>query len=379
MRILHIVSTMRPEAGGPAEAIRLLLKYQPAGYTSEVVTLDAPGASPFHDLGPVNTTFGYTPRLIPWLRSNRHRFDGVIVHGLWQFIGVAARIALGKHIPYVVFPHGMLDPYFKRAFPFKHLKKWPFWLLSEYWLLRRAMLVLFTTAAERDLAVTSFWLHRWRARIVPLGTEPAPAVDAAMREAFFAACSAVRGHRFLLFLGRVDPKKGCDLLLQAFTACAPHAPDLHLVIAGPCSGPWATALRAKSQSLPIAERIHWPGMLQGAAKHAAFDLCEAFILPSHQENFGIAVVEALAAGKPVLLTSPINIAPEISTDGCGIVASDTPAGIQSLITQWIQLCPEAAQNMCLAASKSWRTRYDIRRNAASILTVFEPTAESVTR
>ncbi len=180
MRILHIVGTVSPAAGGPTEVIRMLIRYAPPGYSSELATLDDPAAPFLRDLPFPVHAFGssrarwFRPALLRWLRKNRGRFDGVIVHGLWEFTGLAAMLASAKHPGYVVFTHGMLDPYFRRAFPAKHAKKWLYWLPAEYWVLRRAKRVLFTTAAERDLAARSFWLYRWRAMVVPIGSEAPP-------------------------------------------------------------------------------------------------------------------------------------------------------------------------------------------------------------
>lgn len=376
MRILHIVGTVSPEAGGPTEVIRMLIRYAPEGYTSELATLDDPGAPflrdlpfPVHPLGSARKRW-FRPALVRWLRANRDRFDGIIVHGLWEFTGLAARIAHG-HVPYLVFTHGMLDPYFKRAFPAKHRKKWLYWLPAEYWVLRGAERVLFTTDAERDLAAQSFWLHRWRPMVVPIGSEPPPRDTSALVSAFDAVCPQAAGRRFLLFLGRINEKKGCDLLVHAFAqVCADH-PDLHLVMAGPDPGRWRERLEAIASETGCLDRIHWPGMLLGEAKWGAFASCEAFVLPSHQENFGIAVVEALASGRPVLLTHPVNIAQDLSADGCALVDTDTQDGVSRLVRRWLELSDDERRAMAARAHESFLRRYDMRRNAEAILRVFE--------
>ena len=214
MRILHVVGTISPDAGGPTEAIKMLIRHAPALYRSEVATLDTPQAPflrelsfPVHPLGAPGGGW-YSGRLFRWLSEHRDRFDGVVVHGLWEYTGTAVRRALGGRVPYVVFAHGMLDPYFKRRFPNKHRKKWLYWLLAEYWNLRRADRVLFTTDLERDLAAQSFWLHQWQSLVVPLGAEAPPPNTPALAEAFFARCPGVQGKRFLLFLGPPEPQKG---------------------------------------------------------------------------------------------------------------------------------------------------------------------------
>src|SRR5438874_10367499 len=167
MRILHVIGTVDPAAGGPSEVVRVLVQFRAAGSDAEVVTLDDPQAEfvyraqfPVHALGPVSSTYGYTPKLLPWLEANRGRFDGVVVHGLWQYCTRAVHKAMRGRLPYMVFPHGMLDPYFKRAFPLKHFKKWLYWASAEYWVLRDANRVLFTTQTEEELAKQSICMHR---------------------------------------------------------------------------------------------------------------------------------------------------------------------------------------------------------------------------
>jgi hypothetical protein len=139
MHILHIIATLDPKTGGTTETVRVLLSHNAEDSTSEVVTMDAPEASflavipsPVHALGPVTSIYSYSRKLRPWLIANRDRFDGVVVHGMWQYAGLSVRRAMRGWVPYVVFAHGMLDPYFKHAFPLKHMKKWAYWLLVAY-------------------------------------------------------------------------------------------------------------------------------------------------------------------------------------------------------------------------------------------------------
>lgn len=364
----------------------MLVRYAPAGYTAELVTLNDPAAPflqdlpfPVHALGGVRRRW-YSPKLLPWLRANRHRFDGVIVHGLWEYTGLAARLAFFGKLPYVVFAHGMLDPYFKKTFPSKHKKKWIYWLGAEYWVLRGAFRVLFTTALERDLAAQSFFLHRWQSMVVALGTDPPPAAPPVLLSAFAVRCPELVGKRFLLFLGRIHPKKGCDLLTRAFAAVAAQDPELHLVMAGPDPNDWQNILRAELASAGIADRVHWPGMLRGDEKWGAFAACEAFILPSHQENFGIAAVEALASGKPILLGEPVNIAPDVERAGCALVEPDTLEGTRRLLERWIALPAEERSAMGSRALATFEKAYDMRRNTERILRVFEgaPIGEAAT-
>lgn len=375
---------MDPAAGGPTESVRLLLS---GGYHGEVVSLDPPDAPylsnysfPVHALGPALGRYGFSLRLNLWLRANLHRFDCVIVNGLWGYPGVAALDEVRGRLPYFVFTHGMLDPYFKHRFPLKHLKKWLYWLLVERRVLADADYVLFTSAAEAALAKQTFRLHRWRELIVPYGCGQPPETTAEMHDAFFARCPEVSarglkrsacGHegarRFLLFLGRLHPKKGCDLLIEAFARTAALDPELDLVMAGPDEVGWTPQLKAMAARLGIASRVHWPGLLQGDEKYGALYNADAFILPSHQENFGIAVAEALACGAPALLSDKVNIAPEIEADGAGLMQPDTLDGTEKLLHAWMTMSPEARDAMRAQALRTAEARYRMDRTAAILL------------
>ncbi len=183
MRYLHLIASLDPESGGPAEGVRQLCAVMlRLGHEVEVATLDPPGsacggdlACPVHALGPPRFgKYAYSAHLEPWLGENAPRFGAVIVHGLWQYPGYAAWRALRRSAtPYFVFTHGMLDPWFKRQYPLKHLKKWLYWPWAEYRVLRDASAVLFTCEEERLLARESFWLYRAKEAIVSHGT-PGP-------------------------------------------------------------------------------------------------------------------------------------------------------------------------------------------------------------
>ena len=378
MRILHIIGTLDPAAGGPSESVRVLLSFGPIGYTGEVVTLDAPAQDftrdiqfPVHALGPQTSTYGFNRQLYRWLRANRHRFDGVVVNGLWQYCGLAAWLALGGHTPYVVFSHGMLDPYFKRTYPRKHLKKWAYWLLAEYWVLRGAYRVLFTTQEESRLAEQSFWLHKWNGYVVPYGASRPPRDGETLRNAYFAQFPAMRGKRIMLFLGRIHHKKGCDMLIKAFVKFAALDPGLHLVMAGPDQQGWSAALRQEVTAAGLDDRVHWPGMIKGDAKWGAFFASEVFILPSHQENFGIAVAEALGCGLPVLLADKVNIAPEIAQDQAGLMELDTQEGTDNLVRRWMEMPAAERDAMRAQTLRTFDARYDMAKNAATIIRLFE--------
>lgn len=380
MKILHLLASVDPRAGGPVEGVRRSgIAMQDAGHDIEVATCDAPGdaylaAFPFavHTFGPTPSRYGHNPRLAPWLAANAKRFDAVIVHGLWQYHGFAAWKALHKsEVPYYVYVHGMLDPWFKETYPLKHMKKWLYWPWAEYRVLRDAHTVIFTTEEERTRARQSFWLYRANERIVPFGTTVPPLDAAPLREAFLQAVPGLRGKRIVLFLGRVHAKKGCDLLIDAFARVAGRDPALHLVIAGPDESGWGVTLRAQAQAAGIAHRLSLPGMLQGDLKWGAFHASDVFALPSHQENFGVAVAEALGCGLPALISDKVNVWREIDMDGAGLVAPDTVDGTEKNLLRWLDLDDAARDQMRAQATRTFNARFRIETMVSALTALLE--------
>ncbi len=375
MRILELISSVNPAGGGPVEGLKQTAAVAVRrGVTVEVATLDDPTAPwvrdfplPLHAFGPARLKYSYAPRLLPWLRAHAQDYDAVVVHGLWQYHGFAARQALHRtSTPYYVFPHGMLDPWFKRTYPLKHLKKWMYWPWADYRVLRDAQAVLFTTEEERLLARQSFWLYRCREAVIGYGTA-APTGDAAQqREAFCAAFPALRDTRNLLFLSRLHPKKGCDTLLAAFARIVHRDPQLRLVMAGPDQVGWQRTLVAQAQALGIAERVTWTGMLTGDLKWGAYRAADAFVLPSHQENFGVVVAEALACGVPVLTSDKVNTWREVQAARAGLVADDSSAGTAQLFDKWLALSEPERLSMRLAAVAAFREHFEIESFATRL-------------
>lgn len=356
-RILQVVRSLRAESGGVAVAARTLATDLAApGDRVTIASLDPAdrGAAGVQAFGHAALGYGYAAEFSPWLREHRGEFDAVIVHGLWQYPGLGTWRALrGTATPYFVFCHGMLDPWFKRTYPLKHLKKWLYWPWAEYRVLRDAAGVLFTTEEERRLARESFALYRAREHVVPLGLPEPPADSGAQRAAFRATAGTLGARPFLLFLGRVHPKKGIEELLHGYAkAMRTHADAPQVVVAGPCHDEaYRATLRALADSLGIADRVHWLPMIDGDAKWGALRECEAFALVSHQENFGLAVVEALACGRPVLISDQVNLWREIADAGAGLVATDTTAGATQLIARWLDTS-EASRRAFAAAARA---------------------------
>ena len=391
MKILHIIWSVDLRGGGPIEAVLQQARaYDNKEIEIEIACLDAPDdpgvlACPLRvfALGerrpPAGSwrywlpwvKYGYQARMVPWLKRHLRSYDIIVVNGLWNYSIFAARCALvGSGVPYVVFTHGMLDPWFKKTYPIKSFFKQIFWLFNEGPLLNSANAVLFTTTDERERSRGSFWPYRVNERVVNYGTADVAGDAPAQEETFRAALPALGHRRYLLYLSRIHPKKGCDILIDAFAEVAPTHPDLDLVIAGPDDVGLRTELETRARGRGVAARIHWPGMLIGDMKWGAFFGCDAFVLPSHQENFGIVVAEALACGKPTLISNKVQIWREVEAGGVGLVETDDAEGTVRLLQRFLALDAAAKTQMGAAARDTFLDKFEISKTSGTIAAAY---------
>ena len=374
---------MDPKVGGPCQGIRNSIPaMKTLGVENEVVCLDSPNAKyidkdtfKIHALGLKSGPWGYSKFLIPWLKTHSKNYDAIIIHGLWQFISYAVYKALrgiDESPPYFVMPHGMLDPYFQKA-PERRLKairNWIFWKYIESKVVNNAKGVLFTCEEELILAREAFANYHPKAELnVGYGIQTPPELTKKMSEAFFSKCVAVKGKPFLLFLSRIHQKKGVNLLIEAFKRHIENEnTELHLVIVGPGieSDYGNSLLQSVKNEYLVSSRIHFTGMLSGDAKWGAFYNADAFILPSHQENFGIAIVEALACNIPVLISDKVNIWREIKSNNAGFIANDDVFGAYELISQFENLDVKAKTVMKHNALSTFKEFYSIKPAAEKL-------------
>lgn len=366
MKILHAIQSANPAGGGPIEGINQLAAATKGRLEHGIVSIDPPDA-PFlkghplsvHALGP-GGILGYSSRLVPWLRRHAAEYRAVVVHGHWRYMSVGCWRALhDTPVPYFAFPHGMLDPWFKQHYPLKHLKKSFFWPWTEYRLLRDAKAVIFTCEEEKLRSRQSFSLYRANEEVAVLGIHHPPGQPQAQREAFLAAYPELTGKRVLLYLSRIHPKKGCDLLVEAFTRIARMDERIHLAMAGPDQTGWSERLKQIAVRAGVADRITWTGMLSGDIKWGAYRTADAFILPTHHENFGIVVAEALACSLPVLISDKVQIWREVNAACAGLIEPDDQEGTERLIRRWLAMPVAEQMAMRERALHCFQSRFHI--------------------
>lgn len=414
-----MIASMNPISGGPCQGIRNSVpELERQQVYNEVVCLDDPGAAfllydafPIHALGPAKGPWNYSGKLVPWLMDNFCRFDIIIVHGLWLYHSYAVsktlniyKSQLNKHneegakVPKLfVMPHGMLDPYFQKAAgrKLKAVRNWVYWKLIERKVVNEADGILFTCEEELQLARLPFHPYHPKREInVGYGITAPPLFNPAMRNAFLKKCPELENRPYFLFLSRIHEKKGVDFLIKAYSevvstklkpkgecsiasilvdnAKISEFQDNEwpvLVIAGPGleTSYGVTIQQLAADSINMNNSVLFPGMLTGDAKWGAFYGCEAFVLPSHQENFGIAVAEALACFKPVLISNKVNIWQEVEEKGGGIVTDDSLEGTKDLLNSWQALSKKEKQEMSRKARKAYEELFAIEPHAARLL------------
>lgn len=392
MRILRVIATMNPKSGGPCQGIRNSIPVQlKAGIYNEVVSLDNPGEEflnekdfKIHGLGPVKGPYAYSGKLKAWLKGNLERFDVVIIHGLWlhnsygTFKVWNALKKRNKKVPELyVMPHGMLDPYFQKARSrrIKALRNWIFWNIIEKKVVNGVDGLMFTCLQEMELAKETFSNYKPKKTFnVGYGISSPPEKEKVDQRSFTKKCPGLDDQPYWLFLSRIHPKKGVDLLIRSYLKLKDQDSKLpDLVIAGPGLD---SVYGKQMQQLGNHASIHFPGMLSGKVKWAAFHFCETFILPSHQENYGIAVVEAMACKKPVLITNQVNIWREIQNGEGGLISSDTQEGIFNLLQSWNKLPEmkklEIGENAC----EIFREKFLVEKTALKMLDYFKISHDS---
>jgi glycosyltransferase involved in cell wall biosynthesis len=229
--------------------------------------------------------------------------SGVHIHGLWeQSTATAASTARKLGIPYIISAHGMLEPW---ALANKRLKKMLYAMLIESKNVSHATCLHALTQAE------AMHFVRFGARspiaIIPNGVNVPAIKDATL---FLRRYPELAGKRLVLFMARLHPKKGLNLLLEAWSSLAAEHPNAHLVVAGPDSEGMQQKLEQYCIAANLRDRVSFPGMLQGAMKWSALAAAELFVLPSFSEGLSVGVLEAMGMGLPVIVTEPCNM-PEV--------------------------------------------------------------------
>ena len=343
LRALHVIPSLSREHGGPSVALPAMARsLADAGVFVDVATTDddgvgkrladVPHATPLKSEGyrviyfPKQSEFyKFSLPLLRWLFRHVTDYDVVHVHAVFSFSTLAAAIACRwMQVPYIVRPLGVLNRWgmINRR---RQLKAASFRLVDKP-VLDRAAAIHYTAEDEKEDA--SRLGIRARARVIPLGFDLAAFSDLPPAAEFAEAFPASREKRIILYLSRLDPKKNIGSLIEAFAS----VPDnTVLVIAGSGDAEHVAELKQRAKGLNLSPRIIWTGHIEGRLKMAAFAAAAVYVLPSHTENFGIALLEAMASGRACISTPGVALAAESAKANAVLICDGTPAALASAI------------------------------------------------
>jgi glycosyltransferase involved in cell wall biosynthesis len=380
LNILHVIASVDPALGGLSAVVRergvALMKL---GHNVEILTFDDQKSHFLHNypikvyaIGPGFFNYRLNVRAIPWIIKNSKKYDAIVVEGIWSFHSLATLVAyFFSKFEYYVCIHGMLGPWFKKNFPIKHIKKYFYWIAIEYWLLRNATAVLYGCEEERRLARSSFYIYKAIEAISTYGADRPSNFIYSTSTAFRNKFPSLGQSPYLIFLGRIHPVKGCDQLIEAFFELSQNNNDIKLVIAGPDSNGNIDFLKMLSSRLGINDKIIFTGLISGVLKWEALHGAEAFVLPSHHENFSISTVEALSCGLPVLISKEVNIWEYIDQAGAGLCFDDNVKSLQDALLHWASLGFDARSAMAASAMNLYKNSFTAYRMAKDLEEVFE--------
>lgn len=332
MRVLHVIAGLPARGGGPTAAVvGMVAQSRILGLEAEVATTDSniwgnlsvplgekvieQDVPRYYFRSPMLRRYGYSPGLARWLRTHIRAYDLLHIHGVFAHPTISAAASAWKaDVPYIIRPCGELD-----AWPLRKNR-----ILKRYYLrlvgrriLNQAEAVHAASAAEK-VGIERLGV-KTNVVTVPLGVEIPSVMELSSHGQFRKQYPELEGKKLILFLSRIDNIKGMDLLLPALKRVTEKRKDVILVIAGSGNPSFERQVRRWVADLGLDRFVMFCGFLDGHRKQAALRDADLFVLPSYHENFGIAAVEAMAAGLPVVISDQVGIHQEVRECEAGLV------------------------------------------------------------
>ncbi len=386
MKVLAVIPYLASTYGGTSKSVKELAREVSNHKVSlDLITTNAGYAQNFTI--PVNTWLNeknyrlrYFPcwhhndfivsiPLISWLFKHISRYD--LVHNNTMFaplISITHKICQLKKIPYIVTPHGMLEPW---ALSYKARKKQYYYNLVEKASLAKAKAIQTLASSEaKNLQSLGFK----QTIVVPNGIDTQEYQELPTPEIFYQQFPHTRNKTLILFLGRIDPKKGLDLLASAFARAYRQFPNIHLIVAGPDSINFFPTVRNYFVEAGCIEAVTFTGMIKGSLKYAALAAAKVYIAPSYSEGFSMSILEGMVSGLPCIITKGCNF-PEAATAQAARVVDMEPEAIASALIECLQN-PDRARAMGDRARQFILDNYTWDKIAAQMKEVYQAIADN---
>ena len=381
MRVLHVIPALASTYGGPSQAAletcRTLIE---EGVEAEIATTDADAKNDLniplekmvlYEGIPIyffkrtfNTEYKFSWPITRWLAHHITDYDLLHIHSIFGYPAtLAAYLARRYKVPYIMRPLGMLDYW---SMDQNKLAKRLYFHFIEKANLNHARAIHYTSEEEKKASERFGFTSP--GVVVPLGISINSKQGEIEKGLFKRKYSQCAGKKLIVFLSRIHPKKGLELLIEAISKLKEVREDFLLVIAGSGEPRYETMLRRKVEEKNLTPQILFTGFLEGEEKAALLNDADLFVLPSYQENFGLAVVEAMARGVPAIVSNRVNICREIQAYGAGKVvpceASKIEEAIQTLLSDDRERRAMGERARCLTLEKFNST--EMGRNLAHL-------------
>ncbi len=374
--ILRIIHTLNPSLGGPSNAIidhsKALVN---CGFSVDILTSDKKKylKKKIKNIRIINKgsslgNYGFNFNIILWLYRNKKKYDLFIVHELWRFYTLLARIILNN---YFVFIHGQLDPFFKKNL-FKLIKKKIYWYLIEKKNLIKANSILLTTELEKKLIENTYVnTNGIKKNVIKYGIIKKNLNKKKISELFYKKFKNLRNKKFYLFLGRFHEKKGCEILVKSIFKIKEHFSDI-ILMAGPLTNSnYEKKLFNLINKYKLKDKFIFVDALYGELKWAAIQESKAMVLPSHGENFGVSLIESLSFSKPVLTTFKVNTYKEILNYRAGFVSKNNSHDFSKILKKFSKLKNKNIRIMSDNALKCFNKEFNLLKITKKNFDIFK--------
>ncbi len=382
MKVLHIVPGIEIATGGPGRIAASLCNYMSKmGVEIDIATTKDP-LQRYQlidtDAGQANILFferwkyekyAFSRNLQKWLTKNIKNYHLVHIHSIFNYpTYIAAKIASTVKIPYIIAPHGMLEPW---ALTHKAWKKRIIYNYAVKPTLEGANAIHATSSPEAN-NIKSLGIDKNRLLFIPNGIKTEEFTSLPSNDIFYEKFPHLSGKNLIVFLARIDPKKGLDLLASAFAKVKHLYPTSHLVIIGSTTTSdtqYLDTVKQYFQDNNCSENVTFTGMLTGKLKLSALSAASIYVAPSYSEGFSMSVLEGMAAGLPCVITTGCNF-PEAEAANAvrvtNINADDIADGLM-----WCLKHPDAAKELGIRARNFIFNNYTWQRAAEKTVEVYE--------
>ncbi len=387
LKILHVIPVYFPafKYGGPSVSIHVMNKaLVKKGIKIDVMTTNA-GLEERKDIVTnqwlnldgmrvryfpyfFKGVYAFSPSLFWTVLKGIKKYDVVQVTTVWNFPVLAASIGcLISKKPYMIMACGTLYPEAINL-KSKYLKKVYYYLVARHYI-NNASAILYNSKDEKE-RVADFLHIKNKSFVVPLGLDLSEFKYLPEEGLFKQRHPVLKGKRYILFLGRIHPKKGIDILVEAFKELAKDYNDLYLVIAGPDNDDYKKEIEKKLKEYHLLEKALFPGLLSGQEKLSAYVDAEVYVLSSYSENFAVTIIESIACGTPVVISNKIGIFEVIQKHSAGVIVDLNPRNLYQGIKTLLEN-PLIGAQFVRNGRKLIEEKYDIDKVADVMIRAYE--------